>query len=139
MFETRLAKIGDAPELASLLKELGYDVATETIATKLGALTGTDRIVVATDDGRVIACIGCHSFELLQAPSRLGRITTLVVASAYRRRGVGAQLLREAEDYLRSVGCDLIELTSREQRVDAHAFYAALGYSERRKRFTKPL
>jgi GNAT superfamily N-acetyltransferase len=48
-------------------------------------------------------------------------------------------LVEAVEGWARQHGCDVIEVTSGNQRVDAHRFYEGLGYAEKRKRFVKSL
>ena len=54
-------------------------------------------------------------------------------------RGLGRQLLREAERRARAGGAARLELTSGSQRTDAHAFYKACGYEDGTVRFIKRL
>lgn len=141
MSSIRAADVRDAPRLVSLMRDLGYEITADLLAAKLRALTtsASDSIMVATADDALIGCIGCHVLELLHVPGRLGRITTLVVASTHQRQGVGARLVAAADAFFRAAGCVRVELTSSPHRVDAHAFYASLGFSESRKRFMKSL
>jgi GNAT superfamily N-acetyltransferase len=63
----------------------------------------------------------------------------MVVKNKYRRLGIGRELLIALETSARQRGCVRIELTSGIHREDAHTFYEAQGYSEKRKRFVKVL
>ncbi len=63
----------------------------------------------------------------------------LVVASKHKRSGIGRKLLTALEIVARDAGCTKLEVTSGAGRGDAHAFYEALGYAERPKRFVKTL
>jgi N-acetylglutamate synthase-like GNAT family acetyltransferase len=139
MIEIRAAEVRDAPRLVPLLRELGYEATPELLAEKLRILSSSapDRVMVATSDAAVIGCVGCHVFELLHAPGRIGRITTLVVSATHRRRGVGAGLIGAADAFFRSTGCVRVEVTSGAHRADAHAFYTSAGFAEHRKRFLK--
>ena len=141
MFKTRIAEPNDAAALVPLLQELGYEVTADFLTPKLRGLADgvTDRVVLALEGEAIVGLIGCSSLELLHVAGRLGRITVLVVASTHRRAGMGAALVAEAENYLRSIGCVRVEVTSREQRADAHAFYESLGYAQSSKRFVKAL
>ena len=56
-----------------------------------------------------------------------------------RSRGVGAELLAHAEDFARQKGCYRIQLMSRNERLDAHRFYVANGYSQNSQGFKKTL
>jgi GNAT superfamily N-acetyltransferase len=51
---------------------------------------------------------------------------------AQRRHGVGAALVRAAEDWAGRRGLSAIQLRPGGQRADAHTFYRALGYTERK-------
>src|SRR3546814_18224392 len=67
------------------------------------------------------------------------RITALVVTSHAQGRGLGRQLLHEAELRARAAGAARLELSSGSQRTDAHAFYRACGYGDGTVRFIKRL
>jgi GNAT superfamily N-acetyltransferase len=129
----------DIPQAASLLAELGYPASGEEIARRVEAVLSNpdDAILVCAEAGALLGLISVHSFEMIHRPGRMGRITALIVASAARGRGTGSALLQAAEAHLRSKGCIQFEVTSAEQRSDAHGFYAAHGYREKRLRFFK--
>jgi GNAT superfamily N-acetyltransferase len=69
----------------------------------------------------------------------VGRITALFVDDASRGQGIGRALVEAAEAHLAGTGCGLLEVTSNLRLVDAHAFYARLGYERTSVRFAKPL
>ena len=71
--------------------------------------------------------------------STICRVTSLVVSSQHRRRGVGEKLLAAAAEFAREHRCSGIEVTSAERRVDAHRFYQKLGFSRTAFRFFQPL
>jgi GNAT superfamily N-acetyltransferase len=54
-----------------------------------------------------------------------------------RSRGIGASMLRAAEELARVRGCYRIQLTSRNVREDAHRFYLANGYDQTSQGFKK--
>jgi ribosomal protein S18 acetylase RimI-like enzyme len=58
-----------------------------------------------------------------------GWINYLAVAPSYRRRGLAAQLLHEAERRLRQAGCPKINLQIRTSNTAVIAFYEAVGFS----------
>jgi GNAT superfamily N-acetyltransferase len=47
-----------------------------------------------------------------------------------RGRGIGAALIRVAEEALAAQGCYMVEITSNFSWVDAHRFYERLGYEK---------
>jgi ribosomal protein S18 acetylase RimI-like enzyme len=57
-----------------------------------------------------------------------GWIYHLAVAPELRRRGLGAQLVRAAEERLRALGCPKVNLQVRPSNREAVAFYRRLGY-----------
>lgn len=65
-------------------------------------------------------------------PDGSGYIDYLGVASRYRRRGVGAQLVRAGVAALRGLDADPIHLTVRESNHAARALYASLGFTQER-------
>ena len=136
----RAAGPADAPAIAVLLGELGYPCTAAEAARRLARLGGrTDPVFVATDDGDVVGLVALHLSHMLHLDSTWSRITTIVVADTHRRRGIGQALLAHAEQYALAAGATGVELTCRENRKEAHAFYARHGYSERRKRYFKAL
>jgi len=60
--------------------------------------------------------------------SRSAVVEGLVVDPAYRRKGVGAALMRAAAEAARGAGCYKLALTSNVARAGAHRFYSRLGW-----------
>jgi ribosomal protein S18 acetylase RimI-like enzyme len=57
-----------------------------------------------------------------------GWINYLAVAPAYRRQGIGARMMEEAECILKKAGCAKINLQVRETNKDVVQFYESIGY-----------
>jgi GNAT superfamily N-acetyltransferase len=129
----------DAIALTGLLSELGYQVETSLLRTRLPELTTAgDAALVAEHHGQVVGLVHLHRMHFLhRAPD--GRIVTLVVAASFRSLGLGQQLLRAAEQVFREWGCGRIEVSSGAQREAAHRFYRREGFEEKPKRFVKVL
>lgn len=129
----------DVQALASLMGELGYPATPEVLQHKLRlfAAGGHDRVLVAQAQGRGCGVISLHALDLFHAPGRLGRITSLAVSRAVRRRGVGSRLLAAADQHFREQGCVRAEVTSGDHRSEAHAFYEQCGYRCDERRFVK--
>jgi GNAT superfamily N-acetyltransferase len=51
-----------------------------------------------------------------------------VVDKEFRRQGIGAKLMKKAEDWAKENGYAEIRLRSGGQRKEAHEFYKAIGY-----------
>lgn len=89
----------------------------------------SELLVVLDDDGEVAGTAQLSFLPglTLGATTRL-QIEGVRIAASHRGRGLGHRLLRWAEDEGRRRGCGLIQLTTNNVRVDAHRFYADLGY-----------
>jgi predicted GNAT family N-acyltransferase len=84
-------------------------------------LDATALHLLAEGDG---AIVGCCRLVRDGGAMRLGR---MAVAAPGRRRGVGARLLRFAEDVARDAGATEVTLHA---QVGARGFYARAGYAE---------
>jgi GNAT superfamily N-acetyltransferase len=130
----------DRAAILGLLAELGYPSDAETLDRRLGRVgrEPSIRMIVAEQDGRIVAFASLHVLYLIERPP-LGRLSAIVVTQPARRGGVGRALIERLEREARTMGCDRTEVTSGEGRAEAHAFYRELGYEETSKRFIKSL
>jgi len=97
-------------------------------------------MLVAELDGVVVGICQVMILRHFQhAGARCAEIESLHVRSDLRSRGIGAALLREAEQLARRVGCYRIQLTSRNVRTDAHRFYVTNDYEQNSQGFKKLL
>jgi predicted N-acetyltransferase YhbS len=136
----RPAEPRDAAELAKLIGQLGYEVAQAEAAERLAAMAAEGRLVLVAElDGAVIGCLSTSIMRVLHRPAPVGRISMMVVDEALRGRGIGAQLVRAAEEALAAQGCYMVEVTSHVHRTDAHRFYERLGYERTSVRLAKEL
>jgi GNAT superfamily N-acetyltransferase len=120
------------PEFEDVTKLDDYWVAVDATRRQLGD------ILVAEDEGDVVGVCQVIVFRHFQHTGGwCAEIESVHVRSDRRRRGVGAQLLRAAEDLARHRGCYRIQLTSRNVREDAHRFYVANGYGQTSQGFKK--
>jgi N-acetylglutamate synthase-like GNAT family acetyltransferase len=135
----RDAEESDCQSIVSLLKELGYSEKYEDVLLKIKKLSkrSNDRILVAIREEEVAAVLSLHIIPLLHRKGNLCRITALVVAQKHRHHYIGQRLMEMAEAYALTRDCERIEVTSGDQRTDAHQFYERLGYSEVSRRFIK--
>ena len=134
------ARDRDRAAILGLLAELGYPSDAETLDRRLGRVgrEPSIRMIVAEQDGRIVAFASLHVLHLIERPP-LGRLSAIVVTEPARRGGVGRALVERLEGEARTMGCDRVEVTSGEWRAEAHAFYRELGYEETSKRFIKSL
>ena len=124
----RKARLEDSADLSRLIAQLGYDAAPAEVAERLAAMEAEGRAVfVAEADRRVVGCLSTSVMRVLHRPAPVGRISMMVVDEACRSRGIGAQLVRAAEEALAAQGCYMVEVTSQLRRTEAHRFYERLG------------
>ena len=132
----RQATLADASALEGLIRQLGYDENAADIAARLAALEHAGLVaLVAELDGRVVGCLATSIMHVLHRPRPVGRISMMVVEEGLRSQGIGAELVRAAEAWLKQQGCGMIEVTSNVKRTDAHRFYERLGYERTSWRF----
>ena len=114
-----IAAVREIPELARY--EAAYDVIAGDPAQYLA--------VVRDDEGTVVATV---QLSVVPGLSRAGatrlELEGVRVASPWRGRGIGTAMLAWAHDHGRARGASLAQLATDTDRVDAHRFYARLGY-----------
>ena len=136
----RCAREGDAAALARLIGQLGYDASPGEVAERLSVMESEGRVVLVAElDGEIIGCLSTSVMRVLHRPAPVGRISMMVVDEALRGRGIGAELVRAAEDALATQGCYMVEVTSHQRRTEAHRFYERLGYERTSVRLAKEL
>ena len=138
--EVREARPDDAEALVPLIELLPHRVSAAGVRQRIERIAAHDiPQLVADDNGAVVGLCGLHVMITLHRERPVGRITILVVAEHLRGQGIGEKLVAAAEERLRAAGCGMIELTSNDWLVEAHRFYAKIGYEQTSKRFAKQL
>lgn len=138
--EIREARPDDAEALVPLIELLPHRVTAEGVRRRIEQVAAHDcPQLVADDNGTVVGLCGLHVMTAVHREKPVGRITILVVNENARGKGIGRLLVDEAERRFRAAGCGMIELTSNDWLVDAHRFYAKIGYEQTSKRFAKQL
>lgn len=136
----RPAAADDSVALARLIGQLDYEVSADDVATRLTVMQTEGRLVLVAElDGAVVGCLSTSVMRVLHRPAPVGRISMMVVEEGRRNRGIGAMLVRAAEEALRAQGCYMIEVTSHVRRADAHRFYERLGYEKTSVRLMRML
>jgi 3'(2'), 5'-bisphosphate nucleotidase len=110
---------------------------------ELGALlrNSNSRALVASVAERIVGVAFVQARSSITGDERIAWLGGVSVDEALRGSGVGALLLRAAEEAARTLGCARIALQSSERRVRAHAFYRSHGYIEESPaaRFSRPV
>ncbi len=87
-------------------------------------------LFVARWPDRAGSIVGALTLVLYRVPTGVrARIEDVVVDAAYRGRGIGEALMRQALEIARLAGADGVALTSNPRRVAANRLYQRLGFS----------
>ncbi len=130
-FPIRLARLGDAAEIAELSGQLGYPASVDEMSARLARLLPDPDYFIAVADGppgSLLGWIGAEYRILLELGEEI-EIVGLVVRQGTRRTGVGKALLAAAEAWARGRGLDSIRVRSNVARSDSHPFYERMGYA----------
>ncbi|MBI2189659.1 MAG: GNAT family N-acetyltransferase [Acidobacteria bacterium] len=130
MATIRLARATDAPAIARLTAQLGYDVPPSEVAARLARILAKHdhRFFVAERDGRPAGWLHAVVAEYVETGPFVN-IAGLVVDRAYRGTGIGRLLMQHAEAWAGDRGCPVVRLWSSVGRTAAHRFYEHLGYT----------
>jgi GNAT superfamily N-acetyltransferase len=88
-----------------------------------------NRLLIAERDGDIV---GTLQITFVVGLSRRGAKRALIeavrVATPYRGKGIGEEIIRGAIGIARQNGCTMVQLTTDKSRKDAHRFYERLGF-----------
>jgi ribosomal protein S18 acetylase RimI-like enzyme len=82
--------------------------------------------------GFVAVLTAVQQEELDEPPGSYAYVSDLVVRAAYRRRGIGEALMRQALAYAQDAGAKTIRIQVLSKNADAKRLYERLGFSEYR-------
>ena len=122
----------DAEAVSRLALELGYRRSAAHVRAWVEELRRTLReqaaFVAVVEDG-IAGWIEISIERRLQSPP-FAFIGGLVVKEGRRGGGIGRMLCARAEDWAWERGVDVVRVTSRSTRAEAHRFYLRDGYRE---------
>jgi GNAT superfamily N-acetyltransferase len=125
----RLAGEIDAGAIASITNAA---FAVETFLE--GVRTDARRVVEMMRQGVFLVCAGKDGQLLasiyVETRGVRGYFGMLAVDPLYQGKGIGAQMVRAAEDYCRERGCSAMDITVLSLRPELLPFYHRLGYTE---------
>jgi GNAT superfamily N-acetyltransferase len=120
---------GDAPAVAALTVQLGYELDPGTAGDRIASVLDAEghHAFGAFLDEKLIGYLHCFDRPSIEKGRGLV-VQALVVDETVRGTGAGRLLMAEAERLARELGCTAVSLSSGERRAGAHAFYERLGY-----------
>ena len=136
--ELRHCKIEDIAALLPLMEQFGRPVTKDVLSARFQSFTQNSGygVVVACINSQPIGLIAWSKSQFFIYDKMRFYIEILVVDERYRRAGIGTKLIEFVEDFARTIGPSVIDLTShvRREKDGAHAFYKKLGYKNERER-----
>ena len=147
-FALTRATAADVPALVALLADdvLGRDREQAPAADYEAAFAAIDAdpaqllLAVRDEAGEIVAtCQLTHLPGLSRGGATRLQIEGVRVAASTRGTGLGAAMLTWAQDWGRSHGAQIAQLTTDASRADAHRFYERLGYVSSHMGFKLPL
>jgi GNAT superfamily N-acetyltransferase len=125
----RPAQQADAERIAAIFTDEGYPAGPSAVIGRLARFAGPDsHVVVADRGGEVIGFIAFHALPRFEHDDVVVRILALVVDAGARERGLGHDLMAEAERFARERGAAFVEVTAGRHRPEARHLYESLGY-----------
>ncbi len=120
---------GEYENLRQLMNELSERVKLTQIGLMMVVKDPNSHLYVMTDDGKII---GCATLCIFYSPSGTkASIEDVVVASAYRERHLGRQLVEHILEEAKEFAPIEIQLTSKPVRVVANGLYQSLGFEKK--------
>lgn len=120
----------DADAIAKLSHELGYPVGLSEMQSRIQSIFASvnDLLVVSKDSSeKIVGWLQAHAAHTIESGFRV-EIIGLIVSPASRRSGIARSLVSHAEHWANNMSAQQVVVRSNANRVESHAFYAALGY-----------
>ena len=127
-FKIRPARLGDASPITLMMVELGFtsDAATVTWIVRHPEM---ELLVAADSFDKAIGIVCLAHRPQIRMGGRVASIEELMVTQAWRRKGVGRELLKRAVERARVLGVKKVEIQSLGAGApEAVAFFAACGF-----------
>ena len=137
----RDARAEDLPALVALLADDELSRGREDPSLPLDAgymaafaaidADANQRLIVAESEG---AIVGMMQLSFLPGIAFRGgwrgQIEAVRIAGAQRGQGLGTRMIQWAVEQCRARGCRMVQLMSKQDRVDAHRFYEHMGWEK---------
>ena len=135
----RPAKAADAEALVLLVRQLSAVKLDELgVARNLKAALKAEAGMAVAEFGEVVGCCAWAVIPTIQH-GLVGRLTLLLVAQAYRRKGIATALVDEAVTSLRKAGCTRLEAMSDIDVKNAHNVFRTLKFEQTSYRFARSI
>lgn len=125
----RLATPSDVPQIVALINrafavERFFKSGDRTDSEQIQHMMEQGQFLLLEKDGDPVACV------FTKVTGDRGYIGTLSVDPTHQRSGLGARMMREAEEYCRAAGCKAVDIRIVNLRKELPAIYHKLGFVE---------
>jgi len=129
-FRVRAARRGDAASAVAILTESGAASDTHTFTWTISH-PEMEVLIAADPLDRAIGLVTLSHRPILKLGGRAATIDELVVLKAWRRRGVGRELLRRAVERAKELSVKRLEVHTMGPLTDeVRAFFLACGFEQ---------
>lgn len=137
----REATIDDLPEIVRLLADDFLGQQREDLSEPLNEnyveafreidIDANNELIVAELDGKVIGTLQLtYTPSLSYRGSKRCTVESVRVDTSLRGKGIGKEMMLWAIERAKEKGCISMQLTSHNDREDAHRFYEQLGFAK---------
>lgn len=129
-FRIRPARRGDREGIANLLAAVGYQNACDSSTLSWVISHPEMEVHLAVDPlDRAVGMVSLSHRPQLKLKGRIATIDELIVLPAWRKKGIGKELLLRAVTRVKVLGCKRLEVLSH-ARADVPGFLTKLGFTE---------
>jgi ribosomal protein S18 acetylase RimI-like enzyme len=125
----RPATPSDVPQIVDLINrafavERFFKSGDRTDSEQIQQMMEQGTFLLLENNGDLVACV------FIRVTGDRGYIGTLSVDPTHQRSGLGARMMREAEEYCRSAGCKAVDIRIVNLRTELPAIYRKFGFVE---------
>jgi GNAT superfamily N-acetyltransferase len=125
-----MARRGDAEFIKALIAELGYAAADKATVDWIISHPEMEIFIAADPLDKAIGLATLSHRPQLRLGGRIATIDELIVAEAWRGKGVGRELLKRALERAKVLSVKRIEMVNHHGQADlAKAFYEKCGFA----------
>lgn len=126
-------------KMICFLEEITFDRTEFTAVYLENLLNPGIRYLICEVSRKAVGIISIHIQNELHHCGKVAEVMELFVFEEFRSMGIGALLLKKAEDIARKEKCKLVEMATNRRRLRTHEFYLKNLYIKSHLKFTKKL
>ena len=128
-YVVREASENDVDAIVSLINrafavERFFKSGDRTNRQQVEQMMNDGKFLLLTDKAEMVACV------FVKVTGERGYLGTLSVDPERQRSGLGARMMREAQDYFRAAGCNVVDIRIVNVRPELPVIYRKFGFVE---------